>query len=137
MFYHAVGVPAIGLILYYGIARLRRRRKESQNANFITITDTEKQAPRTQSSDSKWSLNVPNWTSQAAATRRGSDGGFPPETRHIKFPDPTMATSQVSLDAKIPPSPRLLVISPTTMRYPTPPPVAVSRPDGHRFSRGY
>jgi len=130
------GVPAIGLALYYGVARLRRRRSESQNANFVTIEDTEK-APRARSLDSKWSLNVPKWTSQAAATRRGSDGGFPPETRHISLSDPTMATSKTSLDTKAPPSPRLFVISPTTMRYPTPPPIAAHRPDGHRFSRGY
>ncbi|CEL62642.1 hypothetical protein RSOLAG1IB_04998 [Rhizoctonia solani AG-1 IB] len=67
-------------------------------------------------STSKWTLNVPKWTTPAGSLRRGSDGGFPPETRHIAFPDPTLAGSAESLEQKAPP------LTPVHIRYPSPPP---------------
>ncbi|QRW06504.1 transmembrane protein [Ceratobasidium sp. AG-Ba] len=115
-------IPLVA-VLGYGIYSYMRRRKaasKSSNPAVVTVSDIEKQTShKSQPSIGKWSLSVPKLPQIG---RRGSDGGFPPETRHIAFPDPSRTLSTDSLDVK---PPGLAVISPVTGGYPTPPrPVA-------------
>lgn len=83
-------------------------------------------------STNKWTLTIPKWTTPGGGIRRGSDGGFPPGTRHITLPDPTLAAASVeSLDNKAPssPSPR----NPVHIRFPAAPPaVHVVTPSSER-----
>ncbi|CAE6458822.1 unnamed protein product [Rhizoctonia solani] len=82
-------------------------------------------------STNKWTLTVPKWTTPGGGIRRGSDGGFPPGTRHITLADPTLAASVESLDNKAPPSPS--PHKPVHIRFPTPPPaVHVATPSSER-----
>ncbi|KAG9123449.1 hypothetical protein FRC07_014917 [Ceratobasidium sp. 392] len=129
-------LPLVGVLCYYTFTYFRRRRAGSQSSDHAVetsagIPDVEKQTHhKAQSSIGKWSLTLPQWS---RATRRGSDGGFPPETRRIGFPDPILGASTDSLDAKAPSNPPgLSVISPLTFRYPTPPPPVASQP-GKRY----
>ncbi|CUA68829.1 hypothetical protein RSOLAG22IIIB_03694 [Rhizoctonia solani] len=117
-----VAVP-VSLYLGYLFYTRQPRRVEDQEATpnppspDIKWTDPfDTRRPST----NKWTLTVPKWTNPGGGIRRGSDGGFPPGTRHIAFPDPTLAASVESLDSKVPPSPGPR--APVHIRYPTPPP---------------
>ncbi|CAE6524866.1 unnamed protein product [Rhizoctonia solani] len=104
-----VAIP-ISVYLAYLFYTRRPRRVEDKEATPVPpspdIKWTDPFDTRRPSAN-KWTLSVPKWTTPGGA-RRGSDGGFPPGTRHIAFPDPTIGASVESLDNKI--------------RYPTPPP---------------
>ncbi|KAJ1303264.1 hypothetical protein OPQ81_011461 [Rhizoctonia solani] len=115
-------VLPISIYLAYLIHNRRPRRVEDKEATpappssdikFSDPFDTRRP------STGKWTLNVPKWNTPIGGIRRGSDGGFPPGTRHITFPDPTLAASVESLDKKAPLSPTPV---PIHARYPTPPP---------------
>ncbi|KAG9103810.1 hypothetical protein FRC06_007787 [Ceratobasidium sp. 370] len=129
-------LPLTGVLAYYAFAYWRRRSEGKQSPNPAVaastfVPDVEKQTQhKPQSSIGKWSLSIPYWP---RANRRGSDGGFPAETRRIGFPDPTLAASTDSLDEKAPSNPPgLSVVSPVTFRYPTPPPPVATQP-GKRY----
>ncbi|KAG8776373.1 hypothetical protein FRC12_000932 [Ceratobasidium sp. 428] len=129
-------LPLTGVLFYYAFKCFRRRREAVQSnpavaANSTTVSDVERQTHhKTQPSIGKWSLSIPHWP---RTTRRESDGGFPPETRRIGFPDPSLGASTDSLDMKAPSNPPgLPVVSPLTFRYPTPPPPVASQP-GKRY----
>ncbi|KAG8702050.1 hypothetical protein FRC08_003726 [Ceratobasidium sp. 394] len=130
-------LPLSGVLSYYAFAYWRRRSGAKQPSNpavaiSTSVPDVERQTQhKPRSSIGKWSaLSIPHWP---RANRRGSDGGFPPETRRIGFPDPSLAGSTDSLDQKAPSKPPgLPVVSPVTFRYPTPPPPVALQP-GKRY----
>jgi hypothetical protein len=117
-------LPASAYLVYIIYARRYSERKENRAAATMSPNaDIEKHTLESQQpSTTKLSLSIPKWIPQGGSMRRGSDGGFPPGTRHITFPDPTIATPVDSFDHKMPPSPASSVLSPVALRHPTPPP---------------
>ncbi|CAE6449749.1 unnamed protein product [Rhizoctonia solani] len=118
-------VVPVSIYLTYLVYARRPRRVEDKEATYapsspdIKWTDPfDTRRPST----NKWTLSIPKWTTPGGGIRRGSDGGFPPGTRHIALPDPTLSPSVESLDSKVPPSPGPR--NPVHIRYPTPPPAA-------------
>ncbi|KAB5595843.1 Transmembrane protein [Ceratobasidium theobromae] len=116
----SIGLPILAYLGYIAYFRLKGEPEESQSTS--PNPDLEKQSPDAhRPSTSKWKLHVPRNPS-ATPTRRGSDGGFPPETRHITLPDPTLSTTSVdSYNHKVPLSPGISVLSPKSLHHPTPP----------------
>ncbi|CAE6472446.1 unnamed protein product [Rhizoctonia solani] len=120
----------ISIYLAYLFYNRRPRRVEDKEAT-TSPSDTDikwsESFDTRRPSTSKWTLTVPKWTTPVGTLRRGSDGGFPPGTRHIVLPDPILAASAESLDHKAP------SLTPVHIRYPSPPPAVhlAAQPTGH------
>ncbi|CAE6463955.1 unnamed protein product [Rhizoctonia solani] len=117
----ALVVVPVSIYLAYLFYNRQPRRVEDQEATSAPPSPDVKWTDpfdTRRPSTNKWTLAVPKWNTPVNEERRGSDGGFPPGTRHITFPDPTLTASVESLDNKVPSSPAPAI----HVRYPTPPP---------------
>ncbi|KDN41756.1 hypothetical protein RSAG8_07287, partial [Rhizoctonia solani AG-8 WAC10335] len=114
-------VVPVSIYLAYLFYTRRPHRIEDKEASVPPSPDVKWTDPfdTRRPSTNKWTLSVPKWNTPSGGVRRSSDGGFPPGTRHIVFPDPTLAASVESLNTK---APSLGPSIPIHIRYPTPPP---------------